>query len=108
MTDNRWGGRILLILAYSAPVLAAALYVAVALAEVSIPTLDRSETSTEHDHADDHLFMDPGALYKAGTGTGEGAYAPYFELELEDGTLVTLTDLLEAEKPTFLYFWATT
>ncbi len=109
MTSSGLLGRVLLILAYSTPVLGVALYIAVALVEIPIPFLGQAETSLAHDHSDDHLFHEgPGARAEAGPGTRVGSYAPYFEIELEDGSLVTLTDLIEAEKPAFLYFWTTT
>ena len=104
MTSESWLGKILLILAYAAPVIAVALYIAIAVADLPVPFLTRAEASLE----DEHYHEGPGILYEAGPGTRAGTFAPYFEIALEDGTLVTLTDLLEAEQPTFLYFWATT
>ena len=107
MTPNTRLGRVLLIFAYSTPILAVAIYIAVALAG-PIPLLGQSEGSSGHDHSDDQLFEGPSALYEAGPGTQVGTHAPYFEIEPADRKLVTLTDLLEAEKSTFLYFWAPT
>lgn len=37
-----------------------------------------------------------------------GYRIPDFALELADGRAVTAADLIAAERPTFLFFWATT
>ena len=100
MTPNTRMGMVLLMLAYSTPVLAVAIYIAVTLAWVPIPLLDRSEGSAGHDHPDAHLFEGPSALYETGPGTQVRTHAPYNVIHLEDGKLVSLTDLLEAEEPT--------
>ena len=97
--------RVLLLPAYSTPVVAVALYVAVALVENPIPSLSGAEGSPEQANSDDHLFHEgAGARAEAGPGALVGSYAPYFVIELEYGSLVTLTDLFEVEKPAFLYF----
>lgn len=69
MTPNTRMGRVLLLLAYSTPVLAVAIYITATLAWVPIPLLDQSEGSAGHGHPDAHLFEGPSALYEARPGT---------------------------------------
>ena len=40
-------------------------------------------------------------------GSAVGERAPDFEMTLEDGSVVSLASLMAAERPTFLYFFAT-
>ena len=103
MTGREWPGKALLGMAYATPVLALVIYISLALFDVPVP-LGFGGAADEHA---EHIHEGQ-EIQSQASGAGIGTMAPNFEIMLVNGATLTLQDLLESGRPTFLYFWATT
>ncbi len=104
MSGKSWRGRALLVLAYSFPVLALAIFVLFSFGDVSLPFWPSDQTA----ELDDHLHIVESFPLSSSGGAQVGRRIPSFTLELFQGRTVTSNELMAEGKPTFLFFWATT
>ena len=104
MTGKTWRRRTLLVLAYSIPVLALAVYVSFSFAAASIPFWPGDET-VEHD---EHLLIAESFPLSSSARGQIGGQIPSFTLQLVNEQTVTSDELLTEGKPTFLFFWGAT
>lgn len=72
--------------------------------DLPVPLVPREEANKRHGHTREATLFTTAPW----VGCPVGSLIPHFKLQPADGTAMTLTDLLESGKPTFIYFWATT
>lgn len=106
MNKNGWIGKVLLGLAVLVPIvgLAASIYLA-----SNGTTFELFATGDEpkESPADLVLSSEDFPTPAADVGNKVGYQIPDFTLTLADGGTVTSAEMVNSEKPTFLFFWAT-
>ena len=102
MIKNGWIGKVLLGLGILVPLIGFAISAYLDSSGQSVSIFSGEEVPGEEYVLRAADFPEPSK-----TGNQEGNRVPDFTLTLEDGSTVTSASLVEAGKPTFLFFWAT-